>query len=360
MLATATPTQHPPRFAPGRIALWLALATLLAPAPATAQTSDDAIIPQIRPETLIPLGQQDKLTLKMDQRLGFDGVSMTDPLTETSINPGAVSQIDAGLEFTPNPYAAVSERFSYSYSRVDYFQHPEYRYDRHSFAARVAGHGGGGQWTLSASAEIWSEGGAHLFNTYTGEASYALPVGGGAQLLADYRFQRTRYFFARADSDLHQGTLALVAPLGRAGSFVVTGMNVSRQTARSDQLYIGVDPASGTPVIDLFYRPYDHWGESAFVTLRLRDIAGQPLLTGGADVVVQRQRYTHVDYAVDPANGAPRHDSQLLASGFVQYRMTRNLYARVTVQRQDDWSNLASVDRHGSGATLGLRWRWGK
>lgn len=338
----------------------MCVALALAAAPAAAQTSDEAAIPQIRPETLIPLGQQDKLTLKMDERLGFDGVSMTDPVSETSINPGAVSQFDAGVDFTPNPYARVSERFSYSYTRVDYFNHPEYRYDRHALSARLSGHGAGGQWTLGASAEIWSEGGAHLFNTYAAEASYARPVGGGAQVLADYRFQRTTYFFGRADSDHHQGTLALVAPLGQAGSFLVTGLNVSRQVAGSDQLYVGVDPATGTPVIDLFYRPYDYWGEGAFATLRLRDIMGQPLLTGGADVVLQRQRYTHVDYAIDAANGALRHDTQLLASSFIQYRMTRNLYARLTVQRQDDWSNLASVDRHGSGATLGLRWRWGK
>ena len=226
------------------------------------------------------------------------------------------------------------------------------------WAGGWAGGWRGGQGTLGASGEIWDEGGRHIFDTWGGEASYSHPVRGGASLVADYRFQRTHYAFARAEADLHQGSALVVAPLGRANSFVAGGLTLSRQAAREDQIYVGVDPASGTPVIDLFYRPYDYWGEAAFATVRLRNLAGRPLLTGGADLTFQRLRYSAVDYAIDPAAGARRHDDVLVASAFVQYRLTRNIYARLTVQHQDDWSNLVSVDRHGLGATLGLRWRW--
>jgi hypothetical protein len=337
----------------------LAAALLAGPGAARAQSvSDEASFRAIQPEALIPLGQPDWLTLRVDERAGFDGVSQIDPVTDSSINPGAVNQLDAGFEVTPNPRAAVGVRLSYAYTWVDYAEHPAFRTERHVLGGRLAGKALGGQWTLAASGEIWREGGQHLLDSWGGEASYAHPLAGTVSMVADYRYQRTAYAFARADSDLHQGSVLLVSPVGRAGSYLAGGLSLSRQAARADQLYVGLDPATGNPVIDLAYRPYDYWAEGAFATLRLRDVAGQPLLTGGADLAYQRLRYSHVDYAIDPAAGALRHDDMLQASAFVQYRLSRHLYARMTVQHQDDWSNLAAVDRHGAGATLGLRWRW--
>jgi hypothetical protein len=332
---------------------------------ATAQDKvigvDEANFRQVQPDTLIPVDKHDTFTIKADEAFGIDGASITDPVTESSINPGLVNQIDAGLDFTPQAFGGISSKTTYRYTRSDALHHPEYSYQLHDFDTSFSGKLGIGTLNLGVGASALIEDGAHLVDTYAVKSSYAIKIKHDRALLAHYSFTRNHYHFDRSDSDLHQGGLFLVSPFGQSGSYAVGGLALSYQKAKRDQLYIGVDPVNDfTITYDTQYRPFDYFGQTAVLLLRLRNLAGKPLLTGGLDVTYQRQRYLKPDYAIEPVDGAKRHDDIVNLSAFVQYRLSNNFYTRLTLLRQDDFSNLQAVARHGFGANISVRFRFAR
>ena len=336
----------------------MALLAIGVPAQAQSLGDTDAAPGRLRTATLIPTGRDDTITIKADESIGMDAVSIIDPATQTAGNPGAFQDLNVGFDVQPRLIDGFGTRLSYAYHRVDYPTSASYRYDTHDAGLTVSHRIGGATVALSAGATRFSEGGMRQLDTWTIGGTVSGPVTTGMTAIADYHFARTAYAIDRPDSVTHQATLMLTQTIGHAGSYAVAALGLSRQRATSDQLYIFWSSLSGMQLdIDPAYRPYDTWSQAAALSLRLRDILGNPVVTGGADLGYQRRRFDHVDYAINPDIGAVRHDDEIDASAFVQYRLSRHLYGRMTVTRRDTFSNLDAIARHGSGASLGLRWR---
>ncbi len=336
-----------------------ALAVLLGAGPARADPlpGTDQGAPRLPVANLFEDGRNDTVTLRVDEKVGMEEVSLIDPATDNAVRAGAFQQLDASVEAQPRWLRGVTTRFTVGYHRTDYLSHGEYSWDSAEAGIGLSAPWLGGVASASAGFAAVSEGGQRVLDNYTLSAGWARKLG-ATTLVADYHFTRTAYHVDRANADLHQATLLLMHAVGGAGSYGFVAVALSRQRAVRDQLYLAPDPL-GTAALffDTAYRPFDYWGQAVSAALRRRDVLGNPLVTGGADLAYQHRAFSHVDYQIDPINGARRGDDEVNLGAFVQYRLSRHLYGRMTLSREDTFSNLAMVTRHGQGASLGLRWR---